>query len=350
MKFKNAFLYALILSLVIIGAWEMYWRTQGKLPTLQNDKALWAEQRRKIHHFNHEGFILVGSSRLLFDIQLPVWEQQLGIKPIQLAMGGASPLPVFRDIVQNTNFNGTIILGVTPGLFFSTVSPQESPISGIQETIDYYHNQTFAQRINHWLSLPMQQNLVLMHQHEAMMDGNIDLKSWLKKVDLGTRTEHPKFPPFYEIGEIQRDRNTKMLARTATDTAFSNLIKTAFMFSEHIFEMVLPPDKEGTIAYFLEDLKTFKERGGKVILLRCPSSGDYLALENQRFTRSEYWDELVKRSQIPAYYFEDYPTLQNHELPDWSHLSATSAAQFTNAFVGILKSDGIISQNMNHSK
>ena len=45
--------------------------------------------------------VFIGSSRVLFDIQLNKWEQETGKRPIQLALGSASPLPVLHDIAEN---------------------------------------------------------------------------------------------------------------------------------------------------------------------------------------------------------------------------------------------------------
>jgi len=101
------------------------------------------------------------------------------------------------------------------------------------------------------------------------------------------------------------------------------------------------------MAYFLEDAAKFQARGGNLILLRCPSSGDLRAAEKRLFPRSEYWDELVVQSKAKGYHFEDYDQLNQFECPEWSHLSAPDAEIFTRELTRILISDGAISYYKN---
>ena len=151
MNLKQSMLIALILSLLSLGAWEMYWRSQNRIPDLDDNKDLWAVQRAKAETLSKDGVILMGSSRVLFDIQLDQWENETGVRPIQLASAGASPLPIFHDIVNNTDFKGTVLVGVTPGLFFSTTFPKAGPWKRAQSRVDYFEDRTYAQRLNHWL-------------------------------------------------------------------------------------------------------------------------------------------------------------------------------------------------------
>ena len=82
-------------------SWETYWRSQGNYPNLDDNKDLWAVQRAKVDKALKDDVVFIGSSRVLFDIQLNKWEQETGKRPIQLALGSASPLPVLHDIAEN---------------------------------------------------------------------------------------------------------------------------------------------------------------------------------------------------------------------------------------------------------
>ena len=105
MNLKKSVFIAVILFITFIGFWELYWRSQGYKPNIEDDTALWAVQRGKVDHASSNDVVLFGSSRVLFDFQLDAWENETGIRPIQLATAGASPLPGFRDLVENTKFN-----------------------------------------------------------------------------------------------------------------------------------------------------------------------------------------------------------------------------------------------------
>jgi hypothetical protein len=339
MNLKQSILVALILSTISITAWELYWRSQGYYPNLNDEKALWAVEREYIENATKDDYVVLGSSRAFFDIQKEAWEAQTGKYPIQLACQGASPLPLFHDIVNNTNFNGTIIVGVTPGLFFSTTFPQAQPWRWSQSRVEYFQKRTLAQQLNYKLSVPLQQNLSLMSADELIWTDDIDLKSLLKRIQIGDRIIGPKMPPFHNFGDVSVPRNIMMSNRTVNDTAFANsIIKVWHFFGKG----APPPDKESTIAFFLEDLKKFKAKNGNLILVRCPSSGGVRAGENFALPRADYWDDLVKKANVPSYHFEDYEALKNLKCPEESHLSSKDARYFTTELLKIMKSNGAI--------
>ena len=76
---------ALLLFAVLIAGWEYYWRAFGVTPATRNSDGLWAMQRRRIDNGEGNATVLVGSSRMYFDLQLDVWEKLDGARPIQLA-------------------------------------------------------------------------------------------------------------------------------------------------------------------------------------------------------------------------------------------------------------------------
>src|SRR3546814_10050149 len=79
---------AALLALAARGAWEWHWRAFGVTPSYQNSNAAWAQQRARIDHGEGNKTVLIGSSRVLFDLQLPQWQQATGDRPIQLALEG----------------------------------------------------------------------------------------------------------------------------------------------------------------------------------------------------------------------------------------------------------------------
>ena len=328
-----------MLGAIGITTWELYWRSQNYEPNIDDNKALWSVQRARVSSLAPDDFIFMGSSRTLFDIQLDNWETLTGKRPIQLANVGSSPLPVFHDIVENTDYSGTVVVGVTPGLFFSTTYPKAQPWSWPQSRVDHYHNRTYAQRINHQLSIPLQQNLVLMSAGEEELDDNIDLKALLKRIKLGDRIPEG-MPPFYEFGRMTTlDRNLQMIERTVTDTAFANTVTKVWQFFGKVSP---PPDKASTMAFFLKDAEKFRARGGNLVLMRCPSSGGARAGENYAIPRKEFWDSLVMQAKVKAYHFEDYDQLKDLKCPEWSHLSANDAKYFTNEIAKLMIADKAI--------
>jgi hypothetical protein len=339
MQLKQSLLIAAVICSLSVLAWEVYWRSQGYYPTLNDEKSLWGVTRAKVEDATKEDVIVLGSSRAYFDIQVDEWEIITGKKPIQLSSTGSSPLPTFHDIVNNTNFTGTILIGVTPGLFFSTTYPKASPWSRPQSKVDFYQNRTYAQRLNYQLSIPLQKNLVLMSADEEEWADDIDLKSFLRSVKISDRTNEPVQPPFYYFGDVDSNRNMRMTTNASSDTVFANTIKKVWGF---FGKGAPPPDKESTMNYFLEDLIKYKSKGGTVVLIRCPSSGGVRMGENMALPRAEFWDDLVMQTNVKAYHFEDYESLKNLTCPEESHLSGEDADYYTRELLKIMKADNAV--------
>lgn len=343
MKLQKTLIITILLSLVGIISWETYWRSQGYFPDLDDDKHLWAAQRSKVEHATNEDVVLIGSSRVLFDIQLEEWEKQTGIRPIQLANAGATPLPVFHELVENTDFKGTVVVGVTTVLFFSTTYPEAPPWKRSADRTQFYNDRTYAQLFNYSLSVPLQNTFAFISNDEEAWYDDINLKALLKRVQLPNRTKIPKMPPFYRFQDINIDRNVRMKQHMVTDTSFAGSVKNVWKFMMSADNP--PPDKQGTMAYFLKDAEKFKARGGKIILLRLPSGGFFKELESNFLPRKDFWDELVQKANVPAYHYTDYDVFEGFELPEWSHLSGPDADIFTKQLVKILIDDKVISNS-----
>lgn len=337
MQLKKSIIIAFLLSIICLTTWEFYWKSQGKKADIDDSDILWTFERSKVDDLSKEDVVLIGSSRVHFDIQLDEWVKTIGRKPIQLASGGCSPLPIFHDIVNTSNFSGTILVGVTPGLFFSTTNPEAQPWAWPQARVDLFHKRTYAQCLNYSLSIPLQKSFAFISEIEGV-DG-INLKELLNKVKIGKRVIDP-MPPFHQFEDTRLDRNVRMWKRMETDTSYANTVKTVWKFFMN--SNGPPPDKEATMSFFLKDLQKFKSKGGKVLLVRCPSSGYLRDFENKVTPRKNFWDELVKKADVKAYHFEDYEQMQNLTLPEWSHLSASDADLFTKELLQIFINDKVI--------
>jgi hypothetical protein len=114
----------ILATLIVIAAtcaWELYCRSIGYGPTLNDNEDLWTSTRRRV---KPESIAIIGDSRAWFDLDLDELEKGLGKHPVQLAMGGGCAFPMLADLANDENFHGTIICSVVPRLF---VAPPGTP-------------------------------------------------------------------------------------------------------------------------------------------------------------------------------------------------------------------------------
>src|SRR5438046_9532704 len=98
-----------VIVLAASAAWELYVRSIGYGPTLNDGEDLWTLRRRSV---TPESVVIIGDSRGWYDVDLDEMEKGLGKRPIQLAMGGGCGYPVLADLAKDETFHGTIIWSV----------------------------------------------------------------------------------------------------------------------------------------------------------------------------------------------------------------------------------------------
>ena len=130
----------------------------------------------------------------------------------------------------------------------------------------------------------------------------------------------------------QDERISRSYASTKQGPTCSNDFKNIF------------PDEDDVLRnhLFVADAKAFQNRGGNLVLLRCPSTEFYRKKEENFYCRDEFWDELVKQSGAKGYHFEDYAQLKDLDCPEWSHLSGEDADYFTAEVAKIMMKDNAI--------
>ena len=124
----------LALVLAFVAGWELYWRHQNHALSYNDDESLWASKRKLIYQSSPTRPVLIGSSRIKFDLDLDTWKRITGEKPIQLSIPGTSPRPILTDLGNDPNFKGTVFIDVTEGCFLRqpALFPKKRPPNGLR--------------------------------------------------------------------------------------------------------------------------------------------------------------------------------------------------------------------------
>ncbi len=331
-------LVSVAVTAVLTLGWELYCRHLGYAPTLNDTEDLWAS-RRALVDAEPDRTVLIGSSRMLFDFNMDVYEEAMGERPLQLSTVGTNPGPYLKDLAEHPEFSGTVIVGVVPGLFFAPGGP---PVNRPNDHLQRFRDWTPAQRIGHRLGMLLERRLAFLNQEDLTLN---QLLSQLKIPDRGKVKGPPELPPyFYEVDE---ERQGGMTDQAEKDTALQQRIQQIWI---PLFTPRPPPPgktreeaaagKKKMIDGILKETQShvykINGRGGKVIFLRLPSTGTLRALENEHTPRAEYWDRILQVTGAPGIHFEDHPQLRGFDCPEWSHLTKKDAAEFTRRLIPLL--------------
>jgi hypothetical protein len=91
-----------------------------------------------------------------------------------------------------------------------------------------------------------------------------------------------------------------------------------------------------------EAIGAIQARGGRVALIRYPSRGEHLRVEQDKYPRDRYWDRLAGELNVTTVYWEDIETLRGYNCPDYSHLDYRDAIAFTEALAHHLVGLGVL--------
>lgn len=331
-NYSKAAWLALVLVSAFVTGWEFHWRHENYFQSYNDDESLWASKRKLIYQSSPARPVVIGSSRIKFDLDLATWERVTGEKPIQLSIPGTSPRPLLTDLGNDPNFKGTLLIDVTEPLFFTPTGsfPEREAIKRVKA----YPKWSPSQQISFQINRVLEANLLFLD------DVNLALNPLLKKIPLPTRPGAwggPQFPTKFTVNDF--DRQTKMTPAFLADTAMQTKVKNIWqdIGAHSPKEAIAGPPLTEILNSVRLSVAKIRARGGRVLFIRMPSEGPMHDAEKQMFPRAMYWDRLLSYTQTPGIHFEDYPAISRFHCPEWSHLAPKDAALFTQDLMPIIQ-------------
>ncbi|HLA57704.1 MAG TPA: hypothetical protein VK622_03030 [Puia sp.] len=336
MQTKNllkAGLLGLILVTTFILGWEGYWRSRGYVATYNDDKVLWANKRHEAYQSKNKATVFIGSSRIKFDLDIPTWESVTGEKAVQLALVGTSPRLLLEDLANDKNFNGKLVMDVTEVLFFSD-APFVNKSS--KEAIGFYHKQTPSEKISSLVDFALESKLAFLEE------SRFSLSSLSNEIPIQNRPGVFVFPSFPKsFSWTTYDRQTYIPEIFLTD---SNAINQVTAIWAMLGSDPTPAADGNALTQILQEVKTnidkIRSRGGKVILVRTPSSGPFAIGEAKKYPKEKYWRQLVAFTKTEGIHYQDNPVTKVLTCPEWSHLAPKDAVTYTKQLVQSLEEKG----------
>lgn len=335
-------LAAVTVFLLVLVIFESALAWRGFVPTIVDDQSAWIRERQRVHD-HPDAVLVIGSSRAQLGIDLAVLAHAYRRPVVQLAIDGASFLPVLSGLATDSEFRGTVIVDYT-----------ERSFEEQRKLIPAHWERAAALRPPGFLASPS----VWM---EARLDGLRRLYSRLHadgarpwRNVLG-RVLNPEAMPQYLVTLPDRQRladySVLDVEGFALRTAARHLeipLEPSFDLAERIEAaiMALVPADEQTVRRDIEslasDVEAIEARGGRVTLVRLPSSGYIARAEERRFPRAISFSLLEGRLPGRTLHFEDDPGLRAFACPDGSHLDRRDRSAFTHALIKALERSSVV--------
>lgn len=333
---------ALLIFVLAITGWEMVVRAMDYEPCLNESSDLWALARSRITDDPGQT-VVVGSSRIQFDLDLATWAAHIGgEKPVQLAMPGTNPVSLLED-VASSGFRGNLILGVTPGLWFV---PEGGPVQRATSAVGRFRNWSPSQKLGLQLGMFLQNRLAFIN-HEDLTLGAMLNRTQLPNRAAAVPNLAPVLPAYFGAPDGHRQARMWNNCDFGSPLALKTQQTWLPLFTPPPPPAHLSPEEfqgmlAGNMAAHLERIRlsveSIRARGGKVVFVRPPSAGALRELERQFSPRQGFWDQMLAVTGAPGIHFEDHPQLAGFDCPEWSHLTAEDAKKFSAVLTPMLVS------------
>ena len=331
----KAAILTVVLVITSLVSWEVYLRDKGFDTSYYDDPALWSHNRDMVYEPADKATVFIGSSRIKFDLDIATWQNITGDHAIQLACVGSTPIPVLENLANDKNFKGKLVVDVTEGLFFSSAPGNaRRPVEGMK----YFKDRTPAQRAGFHINHLLESQFVFLDKEW------LSLNAQLENLYIPDRPGIFNFKGFpSDFGRVKFNRQEYMTDKFSADTVLQNKVKAIWDTFRKASKD--PPASGAKLDSILDRVKIavekIKARGGQVLFLRTPSSGDkYLAGENMAFPREKYWERILAITGCPGIHFADYPAIAHFVCPENSHLSLSDGTVFTKNLINILQEKG----------
>lgn len=323
-QWGRTWIAALFAVALVLGGMEVYWRSGGHVPGVVDDMELWSLHRSRVRGGEDDAIVLLGASRIQLDLSMEVLREIFPDSNIlQLAIDGKHPLAALRDLAENTEFSGIVLCSITSMGFQRQFRDDQ------QDYVAYFRKtSTVNRRLNRLISSFIQEHLVIV-------DPYLKVKRLIERYIKSGKLPGPR----YLITLHDRSR----LADYSVIN-IENQYRYRIKRIKEIYEgnPPVPPEKWKAHAEEIRPLvEKIASRGGRVVFIRLPSSGEHWEIDEQFYPRKEYWDNISMLTGAITIHFKDVDGMEKFHCPEGSHLDRRDAPGFTRALAAELIKRGI---------
>ncbi len=309
-----------ILLVLLTSLWEWKMRTLELIPgDLSRSTDRWAELRRQVDKRNVP-VVIIGDSRILYDSDLDRATQLIGVRPLQLAIPGASGLPILEDLADDPNFKGLAIVGMCESQYFDLTGSRE------QEAIKLARWESPSNRISFLIHRLLSYGLTMLDEDYRLSTLVFRLDNDWRRGVRGPRHNNWKPQETGPGGQVWLWR------RIEHDRRLSEHMRGVWLHnfaSEPLDDRTIRDVSSGTKVA----VDKIRARGGDVVFVRPPSAPDLRSIEDKHIPRARGWDVLLATAHSNGVHIDDLPTVQNLILPESSHTARACATVFTDAYL-----------------
>ncbi len=297
--------------LILVGGAEFVCRAAGVEQMVNHTPQLWAYLRLQVQP---EDVVIVGTSRGQRGIEPTQLSEGIGREVHQLAWRGGGAEPVLRSFAEDESFHGTVILDFMPAHWAAPIDSVAA--NGASRVLLQAHANRSALLTQ---EIPAR---LWAQERFAIASPDITIEG-LGRTLLGIPPlpgQNPlRFVPsgFVEFDSCWFDEERFERRAAAREGR-------APWYAGYTAD-----DVDAGIARLAVLVETIEARGGRIIVVRMPTTGRAQARDAEYLPKAEVYDRFAAAVGGEWHHFTESPGFEDLYAPDGSHLDSQSAERFT---------------------
>jgi hypothetical protein len=315
---RRIVILAVILFVIAFSTHELFWRAQGHKPSVVDDRILWAHHRDDLLENKSKTVVLLGASRMQLGFSTETFRERFpDWSVLQLAITGRGPIAALKDLADEEQFAGVVICSITAAdLGPDTWEDQQS-------YVDYYHRDykvSINTKANRYIGSLVQRNLVgVSHSTSSMrVLGYLLQGRGAARPSLVTTCDDRSRSADYTLVNAAASRRSRV-----------DSVRKKFQSRSQ----PIPQEWLKSLAAIKQMVEDIQSRGGRVIFVRFPTTGEHLRITEQFMPKNAFWDRLAQYTTGHTIHFLDFAEHETFECPDASHIDQRDKQRFTNALL-----------------
>jgi len=327
LPWSRTVLLALLLASGSIGGLEAHWRLEGHRPSVPDSKDLWYFWRQRIYSTDGKVIVLLGTSRIQTDISLDTIRQRLpDYRVVQLGLGGAqSCIGLLQELVEDSAFKGIVVCELDVPLLDRSLWQSHADFR-------HYRPRSRADYIGVVTKAFIADDFVLLRP-------GLSIRAILGRY-FGVGQ-----PPVRDLVCISFRRSAEWRSTDPDEIEQLRRSTTERYRDTYKYDRI-PTWRSlgGEVEDINSSVLALRARGGDVVFLRAPSSGERWELEERYHPKAHNWDHFAAASAAVCIHFKDLSSISALRCPDESHLDASEAPQFTRVLLDELARHQLLRQ------
>ena len=312
-------------ALAALGGAELFWRSRGWPPNVTDSPALRAVELEKARAAGPGGVVLLGGSRMQLGFDHESFRARFPGRTLSNLSLDGTPEASFVVRLAREGYAGAVLVSLRSDYLRS--SHWEASEAAWLGTADVSGIDRVVAAGRAWLT-----------DRVVVSQASLGWRPVLIQTAFHKRLPSPPF--FVTRPDRRRTADYRVMAERG-ELAGHRRGRVARV-REGGVRPEAPPEWESNARSLGEAVRMIHSRGGRVVLIRFPTTDEHWDADETRFPKALFWDRLAGLTGAETVHFRDVPALAGFDCPDTSHLDRRDAPAFTAALLDELERRGVL--------